>query len=81
MINKIIHFFYSLYNPYPCGRTKENKYLCCRRKTNKFNTYLNKDKTELRCRFCNNIKIMSNCSINQDDPYGWVDINEYYKEN
>ena len=75
MINKIIHFFYSLYNPYPCGRTKENKHLCCCRKTNKFNTYLNKDKTELRCRFCNSIKIISNCSINKNDPYGWVDIN------
>ena len=74
MINKIIHFFYSLYNPYPCGRTKQDKFLCCRRKPNKFNSYLTKDKTEVRCRFCNSLKIMSNCPIDLDNIYAWAEL-------
>lgn len=60
MINKIIHFFYSLYNPYPCGRTKRDKYLCCKRKINNFNCYLTKDHKEARCRFCNSVRISCN---------------------
>ena len=72
MINKIIHFFYSLYNPYPCGRTKEDKHLCCRRdKITRWNSYLTKDKTECYCRFCNSIRILSNYPIDLKHPYGW----------
>ena len=75
MINKIIHFFYKIFHgPYPCGRTKENSYLCCTRKTNKWNCYLTKDKTEMKCRFCNHIKMLSSHAINKNNPYAWKDL-------
>ncbi len=71
-MNKIIHFFYKIiHGPYPCGRTKVDSYLCCKRKTNKWNSYLTKDKKECYCRFCNCIKILSSHSINLNHPYGW----------
>ena len=71
MLNKIIHFFYSLYNPYPCGRTNIDKHLCCKRKITKWNSYLTKDKMKCYCRFCNNIHILSNYPIDLKHPYGW----------
>ena len=70
MINKIIHFFYSLYNPYPCGRTKETQYLCCMRGTpNRWNSYLSKDKKECYCRFCNHLRMQSTHPINKNHPW------------
>jgi len=68
-MNKIIHFFYSLYNPYPCGRTEADSYLCCKRKMNRWNFYLTKDKKECYCRFCNTIKIASNHPLDFKQPY------------
>lgn len=74
-MNKIIHFLYKIiHGPYPCGRTKQDKFLCCRRKSNKFNFYLTKDKTEVKCRFCNSIKIMSNRPIDLDNIYAWAEL-------
>ena len=67
-MNKIIHFLYSLYNPYPCGRTKADSYLCCKRKMNKWNSYLTKDKRECYCRFCNTIKLSSTRPIDFKKP-------------
>ena len=69
MINKIIHFFYSLYSRYPCGRTKADSYLCCKRKMNKWNSYLTKDKKQCYCRFCNHIKLLSSDPINLNHPW------------
>ena len=71
MLNKIIHFFYSLYNPYPCGRTKIDSYLCCKRKMNKWNSYLTKDKRKCYCRFCNTIKFSSTHPIDFKQPHKW----------
>ena len=67
-MNKIIHFLYSLYNPYPCGRTKADSYLCCKRKMNRWNSYLTKDKRKCYCRFCNTIKLSSTCPIDFKKP-------------
>lgn len=68
----IIHKFYHFFHPYPCGRSKNDSYLCCRRKTNKFTSYITKDKHEIKCRFCNSTKVLSSDEIRSlNDLWRW----------
>lgn len=47
----------------PCGQTK--KYIYCAQPTDEEHCYYSKeDKTEVRCKCCNTVKIMSNRPIN-----------------
>lgn len=48
----------------PCGQTKKNKYLWCAQPTDEVHCYYSKeDKTEVRYKCCNQLKIMSNQPI------------------
>lgn len=53
----------------PCGRTKNNAYLCCVLLPNEENSYIiNDDFThEIRCKVCNSIHISSNHYVDFDD--------------
>lgn len=65
---RIQWFLYKHFNikrTIPCGQTKKNKYLYCAQPTDEEHCYYSKeDKTEVRCKCCNKLKIMSNRPIN-----------------
>ena len=64
---KIEWFLYKYFNikrTIPCGQTKENKYLYCAQPIDYEHCYYSKeDKTEIRCKCCDKVKIMSNRPI------------------
>lgn len=59
--------------PYPCGRTKKDKYLCCRQPWDRRRMYLSDDKHAAYCKVCGTIRGFSSTPINFDDP-SWEEI-------
>ena len=51
----------------PCGRTKQNKYLCCCQPFIPKRMYLSENKEECYCKVCNYIKISANHSIDMNN--------------
>ena len=47
----------------PCGRTKEDKFLCCCQPLDEEHCYLTADDTEARCKCCDSVKILCNKPI------------------
>ena len=72
-INRNTHFFaeieWFLYKHFrktraiPCGRTKNDKYLCCCQPMERERVILSADKTECYCKVCGSIRIRSNHPI------------------
>ena len=54
---------------YPCGRTKKDKYLCCKRPISSKSSYLSKDKKEVYCKYCNSIQMSSSEPIRSLDNW------------
>ena len=55
----------------PCGRTKKDKYLNCCQPLDEEHVYLNDDGTEVYCKCCGHIKMMSNYKIDLKNLYSF----------
>ena len=44
---------------YPCGRTKKDKHLCCKRQMSAKNSYISADRKQVRCKYCNRLQLLS----------------------
>ena len=48
---------------YPCGRTKKDKHLCCKRPMSDKNSYISSDRKHIYCKYCNSLKMSSSDPI------------------
>ena len=70
----LIYFWFDvvLKRGYPCGRTKKDKHLCCKRPINSKTCYLSEDKTKAYCLYCGSCRANGNAKIDLDHP--WDDL-------
>ena len=61
----LVYFWFDvvLKRGYPCGRTKKDKHLCCKRPINSKTCYLSEDQTEVYCLYCDHVRASGNAKI------------------
>lgn len=57
----------------PCGRTKEDSYLCCEQPCDPKRIYFNLNRTKAYCKVCGSIRCMSNHPL-PNNPWVWDEI-------
>lgn len=48
---------------YPCGRTKKNKHLSCKRKMTENTVFYSEDRKKVYCKYCGHLLILSSSPI------------------
>ena len=68
----LIYFWFDvvLKRGYPCGRTKKDKYLCCKRPVNSKTCYLSEDQTAAYCLYCGHVRTYGNAKIDLNNLWG-----------
>lgn len=70
-INLITIYNKIMRHNYPCGRTKEDKFLCCRRRLTDKTAVFSEDRKTIYCKYCGSIVAMSNQPFRTiDDMWG-----------
>jgi len=67
----IIYFWFDkvLKRGYPCGRTKKDKHLCCKRPINNKTCFLSEDRTAVYCLYCGHIRMLCSTETNLDNVW------------
>lgn len=58
-IDWFLYKYLKIKRKYPCGRTKKNKDFCCCLTPDEKNSYITKDKHEIRCKVCGSVRMIS----------------------
>ena len=70
-INLITIYNKIMRHDYPCGRTKKDKFLCCRRRLTENTAIFSEDRKKVYCKYCDSIKAMSTQPFRTiDDMWG-----------
>lgn len=68
----LVYFWFDvvLKRGYPCGRTKKDKHLCCKRPINSKTCYLSEDQIAAYCLYCGHVRAYGNAKMDLNNLWG-----------